>query len=168
MWQGHRLPLVTGRVPTAWQWQGSTCLWRLIGSLSLSLSLCLSSAPAFFPGGLSLWSDAASSSVPAMSMQPRSLTPRSCQPEVGLGRGLWWPWWAVSAYWDRDEGTRNAQAFNMALSAWTWEVCPQTHHNFHSLIWGLPGSLSGFSCQRGTGGLGDVSLKTVLQEKQCC
>lgn len=87
MWEGQKLPLVTGHVPKACQRLGSKCLWRLIGSLSLSLPVSVSCLTSF-PGGLSLWSDAVSSSVPAMSMQPRSLIPRNCRPEVGHSRGV--------------------------------------------------------------------------------
>lgn len=53
-------------------------------------------------------------------------------------------------------------------------------HNFQSLIWGFPRSLSSFpslqglrprpeekfSRWRGTGGLGDISLKMMAKEKQ--
>jgi hypothetical protein len=71
---------------------------RLIGSVSFPV--CLSLVPSSSPGGLSLWSDAVSSSALDMSTQPRSSTPRSCQPEVGwkcpvgLGRG-----WGSHALW---------------------------------------------------------------------
>lgn len=41
VWEGHRLPLVTGCVPKAWQRLSSKCLWRLIGSLSFSPCVCL-------------------------------------------------------------------------------------------------------------------------------
>lgn len=53
----------------------------IIGSLPLF--------PISPPGGLSLWSDAVSSSAPAMSMQRRSSTPRSYPPEVGNGCAGW-------------------------------------------------------------------------------
>lgn len=59
-------------------------------------------------------------------------------------------------------------------------VDPQMPHNFQSLIWGFPRSLSSFpslqglcprpeekfSHWRGTGGLGDISLKMMAKEKQ--
>ena len=58
--------------------------WVFTGGINC---LCFLVSP---PGGLFLWSDAVSSSAPAMSMRPRSSTPRSCQPEVGR-EWLCWP-----------------------------------------------------------------------------
>lgn len=63
----------------------------LVGELGVhgetdQLPLCPRPRPARCPGGRSPWCDAASSSAPAMSTQPRSSTPRSCRPEVGVPR----------------------------------------------------------------------------------
>lgn len=68
-------------------------LWFGCRVLTGRLIISPACVPIFSAGGLSLWSGAVSSSALVMSTQQRSSTPRSCQPEVGVGRvgvGLYW------------------------------------------------------------------------------
>lgn len=111
---------------------------RLIGSLSLSLSPYISLLPCILSRGAFSVVRRCVKLCTGHEYAAKIINTKKLSARGRIRQGL--PLGTVV----RGPGM-NARAFRVARAD-MGGVCPQTHHNIHWLIWGLPWSLSGSPC----------------------